>query len=215
MTEKNYLNPIMETFKPENALIEYNVIKDNTISFKGNFYRVPVGTYKPPRTTVRTEVTDDNRLIIYDAGNNKIATHKIYSGKGKTIGGYNYKRDFSAGIDQLMDELSGQFTNPVQAKEYFLKIRHDKPRYIRDQLLHIKKLTGIYDMESMNQAMDFCIENKIYRATDLESVVKRVLSQRSQETTINQPIDIKTMNQTAHRIIPNKSNISDYQSLMN
>jgi len=215
MTEKNYLKPIMESFKPENALIEYNVIKDNTISFKGNFYRVPVGTYKPPRTTVRTEVTDDNRLIIYDADNNKIATHKIYPGKGKTIGGNNYKRDFSAGIDQLIDELSGQFTNPVQAKEYFLKIRHDKPRYIRDQLLHIKKLTGTYDMESMNQAMDFCIENKIYRATDLESVVKRVLSQRSQETTINQPIDIKTINQTAHRIIPNKSNISDYQSLMN
>jgi len=205
----------MESFKPENALIEYNVIKDNTISFKGNFYRVPVGTYKPPRTIVRTEVTDDNRLIIYDANNKKIATHKIYSGKGKTIGGCNYKRDFSAGIDQLMDELSGQFTNPFQAKEYFLKIRHDKPRYIRDQLLHIKKLTGTYDMESMNQAMDFCIENKIYRATDMESVVKRILSQRSQETTIKQPIDIKTINQTAHRIIPNKSNISDYQSLMN
>jgi transposase len=215
LTEKGYLRPMMDSFKPESALIEYNVIKDNTISFKGNFYRVPVGTYKPPRTTVRTEVTDDNRLIIYDENNKKIATHKIYSGKGKTIGGNNYKRDFSAGIDQLMDELSGQFTNPVQAKEYFLKIRHDKPRYIRDQLLHIKKLTGTYDMESMNQAMDFCIENKIYRATDLESVVKRILSQRSQETAISQPIDIKTINQTSHRIIPNKSNISDYQSLMN
>jgi len=214
LIEKSYLRPIMDSFKPESAMDEYNVIKDNTISYKGNFYRVPVGTYKPPKTNVRTEVTDDNHLIIYDADNQKLASHKIYTGKGKTIGGSNYQRDFSSGIDQLMDELSGQFTNPDQAKEYFMKIRHDKPRYIRDQLQHIKKLTGAYDMESLNQAMDFCLENKIYRATDFENVVKRILAQRSQETTISQPIKIKTINQTAHRIIPNKSNISDYQSLM-
>ena len=215
LIEKSYLRPIMDSFKPESVLGEYNVIKDNTISYKGNFYRVPVGTYKPPKTNVRTEVTDDNRLIIYNANNQKIASHKIYPGKGKTIGGSNYQRDFSTGIDQLMDELSGKFTNPDQAKEYFLNIRHDKPRYIRDQLQHIKKLTGTFDMEAMNQAMIFCIENKIYRATDFESVVKRILAQRSQETTISQPIEIKTINQTAHRIIPNKSDISDYQSLMN
>jgi hypothetical protein len=114
-----------------------------------------------------------------------------------------------------MDELSSLFANPDQAMEYFLQIRKDKPRYIRDQLQYIKKLTGIYDMETMNQAMDLCIEKKIYRATDWESVVKRILAQRSQETTISQPIEIKTINQTAHKITPNKSNISDYQPLMN
>ncbi len=215
LIEKKYLGPIMDSFKPEKALDDHDVRKDNTITYKGNFYRVPTGTYKPPRTIVRTEVTDDNRLIIYDADNDKIATHKIYSGEGKTIGGSNYKRDFSSGIDQLMDELSGQFTNPDQAKEYFLQIRKDKPRYIRDQLQHIKKLTGIYDMEAMNQAMDLCIEKKIYRSTDMESVVKRILAQRSQETTISQPVEIKTINQTSHKIIPNKSNISDYEPLMN
>ena len=215
LIEKEYLRPIMDSFKPEKALDDHDVIKDNTITYKGNFYRVPLGTYKPPKTIVRTEVTDDNRLIIYDAENKKIATHSIYSGKGKTVGGSNYMRDVSSRIDQLIDELSGQFTNPDQAKEYFLQIRKDKPRYIRDQLQYIKKLTGIYDMEAMNQAMNLCIEKKIYRATDWESVVKRIVSQRSQETTLSQPIEIKTINQTSHKIIPNKSNISDYEPLMN
>ncbi len=70
-------------------------------------------------------------------------------------------------------------------------------------------------MEVMNQAMDFCIENKIYRATDMESVVKKIHSRHNQETTINPPIFIDTINRTAHKIIPNKSDISDYQSLMN
>jgi hypothetical protein len=67
----------------------------------------------------------------------------------------------------------------------------------------------------MNQTMDFCIENRIYRATDLGSVAKKIYSQSTQETTIKQPIIIDTINRTAHKIIPNKSDISDYQSLMN
>jgi len=215
LIEKTYLRPVLNSFKPESVLESYNVRKDNTISFKGNFYRVHVGTYKPPRTTVWAEVTDDDLLIIYDIGNNKIASHKLYPGKGKTIGGSNYKRDFSSGIDQLIDDLSGQFTNPDQAKEYLLQIRLDKPRYIRDQLQHIKKLVGIYDIQVMSQAMGFCIENRIYRATDLESVVKKIHSRQNQETAINPPIVIDTINRTAHKIIPNKSDISDYQSLMN
>jgi hypothetical protein len=70
-------------------------------------------------------------------------------------------------------------------------------------------------MEAMNQAMNLCIEKKIYRATDWESVVKRILAKRSQEPTISQPIEIKTINQTAHKIIPNKSDITDYEPLMN
>jgi transposase len=215
LIEKAYLRPVTESFKPESVLRRYNVRKDNTISFKSNFYRVPVGTYKPPSTTVWTEVTDDDHLVIYDAGNNKIASHKLNPEKGKIIGGNNYKRDFSSGIDQLIDDLSGQFTTPYQAKEYFLQIRLDKPRYIRDQLQHIKKLIGIYDIQVMSQGISFCIENKIYRATDLESVVKKIHSRQNQEPTITPPIFIDTINRTAHKIIPNKSDISDYQSLMN
>ena len=213
--EKRYLKPVLDSFKPESVLDNHDVRKDNTVPYKGNFYRVPTGTYKGPGTIVRTEVTDDNRLIIYNRENNKIASHILYSGKGKTIGGSNYRRDFSSGIDQLIEDLSNQFKDPERAKEYLLQIRKDKPRYIRDQLQHIKKLTGVFDMKVMSQAMDFCIENKIYRATDLGSVAKRIHSQNSQDTTIKQPITINTINRTAHRIVPNKSDISDYQSLMN
>ena len=215
LIEKRYLKPVMDSFKPESALDTHDVSKDNVISYKGNFYRVPRGTYKPPKTTVRTEVTDDNRLIIYNAEDKKIATHAIYPGKGKIIGGSNYQRDMSTRIDQLIDEISTEFNDPEQAKEYFLQIRKDKPRYIRDQLQIIKKLTGVFDIEIINQAVAFCIEKRIYRATDMESVAKKIHSQRSQEDTIKQPIIIKTINQTAHRIIPDKSDISDYQSLMN
>ena len=215
LIEKKYLKPVEGSFKPECALDTPGLRKDNTVHYKGNFYRVPRGTYKPPKTTVSIEVTDDNRLIIYNVENKKIATHNIYPGQGKTIGGSNYQRDVSTRIDQLIDEISSLFNEPEQAKDYFLQIRKDNPRYIRDQLQIIKKLAGVYDMEIINQAMALCIEKRIYRATDLESVAKKIRSQQSQDDTIKQPIVIKTINQTSYKIIPDKSDISDYQSLMN
>ena len=70
-------------------------------------------------------------------------------------------------------------------------------------------------MQIVNQALTFCIDHKIYKATDMESVAEKFHVQQSQDETINQPIEIKTINQTAHKIIPDKSNITDYQSLMN
>ena len=195
---------------------KHDVRKDNVISYKGNFYRVPRGTYRPPKTTVRIEVAKDNQLIIYNSEDNKISTHPIYpSGQGQTIGRSNYRMEVSIRIDQFIDEMASLFDDPEQAKEYFLQIRKDKPRYIRDQLHIVKKLTGAFDMEIINQAMFFCIENKIYRATDLESVARKIHSEQSQDDTIKEEIVIKTINQTAHKIIPDKTNISDYQSLMN
>jgi transposase len=215
LIEKEYLKPIVGFIQPEAALDTRDVTKDNTIPYKGNYYRVPRGTYRPQKTTVRIEVTDDKRLIIYNAQDDKIATHPIYHGKGKTIGGSNYQRDLSATIDQMIDELSSQFIDPEQTKEYMLQIRKDKPRYIRDQLQIIKKLTGVFEMQIIQQAISVCIENRIYRATDLESVAKGIKVKQYQEDTIEDPIIIKTINRKAEMIIPDKSNISDYQSLMN
>jgi hypothetical protein len=215
LIERGYLKPIIGSYEMERVKDQRDVSKDNVVSHKGNFYRVPRGTYHPPKTKVRIEESEDNQLIIYNTENKIIATHAIYPGQGKTVGGTHYQRDVSGRIDDLIDEISGQFSDPESVKEYCQQIRKDKPRYIRDQMLIIKKLLRIYNMEIVEQAVTFCIENKVYRATDLESVVKRYHSQQSQEDTLEQPIIIKTINQTAHKIIPDKSNISDYQSLMN
>ena len=214
LTEKTYLKPVTGLYEVQRVTDKRDVSKDNVISHKGNFYRVPRGTYHPPKTTVRIEENEDNQLIIYNTDNKIIATHAIYPGKGKTIGGTHYQRDLSESIDNLIVVVTDQFTDPVSVKQYCQQIRKDKPRYIRDQMVIIRKLIRNYPVQIVQQAVTFCMENKIYRATDLESVVKRYYSQQSQKETLEQPVIIKTINQTAHKIIPDKSDISDYQSLM-
>jgi len=216
LIEKEFLKPIVGSFTSDPTYCTRDVRKDNVISMNGNFYRVPRGTYKAPKTTVRIEISDDNQMTIYNESNKIIATHPIYPpGQGQTIGRSNYRMEVSIRIEQFIDELSSLFKDQEQAKAYFQKIRKDKPRYIRDQLHIIKKITSDFNMEIANQALMFCAENKIYRATDMVSVAKSIHSRQSQDDTIKQPIDIKTINHKAQKIIPEKSNISDYQSLMN
>jgi len=215
LIERNYLQPVAGSFEVENVKDEHDVRKDNVISYKGNFYRVPRGTYHPPKTKVHIEHTEDNQLIICNTEGKVIATHTIYPGKGETVGGSHYKRELEERIDDLIDGISNQFTDPVLVKQYCQRIRKDKPRYIRDQMGIIKRLLKNYPLEIVEQAVIFCAESKIYRAKDLESVVKRDYLKQSQEESLEQPVVIKTINQNAHKIIPDKSDISDYQSLMN
>ncbi|MBA7576814.1 hypothetical protein ES708_18656 [subsurface metagenome] len=115
-----------------------------------------------------------------------------------------------------MQEVASRFKNIEQAIGYLQKVKQDNPRYIRDQLLLIKKMTITYDIEIINQTLDFCIQNKIFRATDLESVAKKIHTENDNPGgDIPDTITIKTLNSADFKIIPQKSDITDYNKLMN
>lgn len=213
--EKEFLNPVSEIFTPQEALKSVAVTKVNVINYKSNYYRVPLGTHRGPGTKAWIEISDDNRLMIYDADNKQIASHQISTGKGQTIGGSHYMRDRSMKIDQLIDQLSSLFDDPDQAKVYLEEIRKKMPRNIRDQALHIEKQIKRFDMDIINRSLAFCVENKIFRATDFESVAEKFHAEKQQSMEPSRPITINTLNRTEHKITPDKSDISDYQSLMN
>jgi hypothetical protein len=48
-----------------------------------------------------------------------------FTAEKETIGANNYKRDFSSGIDQMIDELADSSPMWLRLK-YLSKIRHDK-----------------------------------------------------------------------------------------
>lgn len=213
--EKECLKPFCDMFCSSPASYPYTVRKDNTIAYNGNFYALPIGTYKGEKTKVNVRITDNN-MVIYDIGNNEIANHNIHSGKGRLVGGSNFRRDYSLKIDQLMDETAARFKESEQVKEHLQQIRLNNPRYIRDQLLLIRKLTTQYDMEVMNEALNLSMQNKILKASDIESLAKKLSAEANTAQTQKQlPIEIKTLNKAVFKIIPDKSDISDYKNLMN
>lgn len=128
----------------------------------------------------------------------------------------NYKRDYSLKIDLLIDHITDDYNNPVIAREYLNQIRRDNPRYIRDQLTLIKKQAQTYGMKVMEQTLSFCIQNKIFKATDMESVAKKINAEVNNPTP--EPpstIQVKSLNKSTFKITPEKSSISDYKDLMN
>ena len=155
-------------------------------------------------------------MVIYDANNIEIAGYKVYSGKGRLICNNNFKRDYSSKIEQLIDELSGLFNDPGQAKDYLQQVQKNNPRYIRDQLHLLGKLTEQYGMYVMNNALKFCLYNKILKVTDMESLARKLQAEYGNANTEEQEqVQIRTLNKSAFKIIPEKSNISDYKNLMN
>jgi hypothetical protein len=213
--EKIFLKPLEGPYHGEQGDQWYNVRKDNTIAYKSNFYCLPKGTYTGPQTRVIVKLIDEY-LVISDANQNEIARHNLACGKGKHIGNNNYNRDYSLKIDKLMDQVADDYADPLIAREYLNQIRKDNPRYIRDQLTLIKKQVQTYGIKIMEQTLSFCIQNKIFKATDMESVAKKLQAEISNPTPERPPsIQVKSLNKSAFKITPEKSSISDYKNLMN
>ena len=213
--ERAFLKPLEGPYHVQQGHQWYSVRKDNTIAYKGNFYCLPKGTYTGPQTRVIVKLMDDY-LVLSDANQNEIARHKLASGNGKLIGNNNYKRDYSLKIDLLIDHIADDYNDPVIAREYLNQIRRDNPRYIRDQLTLIKKQAQTYGMKVMEQTLSFCIVNKIFKATDMESVAKKINAEVNNPTP--EPpasIKVKSLNKSTFKITPEKSSISDYKNLMN
>lgn len=212
--EKAHLTAINKLFVPEIPLESYKVRKDNTVLYKSNFYDLPLGSYMGPDTLAWLKSTPENELIIYDSAKTELVRYKISPERGKLITNNNCKRDYSAGIDQLIDKLSSLFDNPGQAQTYFNRIRKANPRYIRDQLQLIRKITESCSMEFVNQTLDFCTKHGVFKATDFKSVVLKLMADSKNPEREKEPIEVRTLDKSAFKITPRKSNISDYQNLM-
>ncbi len=212
--ERAFLKPLEGIYHTDQKHQWYSVRKDNTVVYKGNFYCLPRGTYTGPQTKVIMRLIEDY-LVISDVDKNEVARHKRATGKGKVVGNNNYKRDYSLKIDPLIEQIAAEFYDPAIAKEYLKQIRNSNPRYIRDQLMLIKKQNQTYERKVMWQALCFCIENKIFKATDMGSVAKKIhtdASMPAQEPPVS--TQIKSLSKSTFKIIPGKSSISDYKNLM-
>ena len=66
------------------------------------------------------------------------------------------------------------FTNQDQAADYFEMMRRDNPRYIRDQLLMVRKMTKEMGTGIMDAALDFCMQNHILKANDMHYIAQRI-----------------------------------------
>lgn len=173
--EKEYLQPVSEySFEAAaNDSISYPVRIDNIVLYKGNRYRVPVGTYHDDLRVYMMVNEETDEVSITDIATGEVyATHSICHDKGKLIGhaSRNY-RDKSKTIIAQEDALKALFDNDTQAGSFLEQIHKEKPRYYRDQLGIIKKLFEEWNKADILKGVKYCCERNLYSAGDLKSCI--------------------------------------------
>ncbi len=213
LEEKKHLTAIVP-FVFNNPEATYPVRQDNAVLYKSNLYTVPEGTYKGRGTEVRITATE-NEVIMNDIHGNHLCTHTLCTGKGRIIANTNHKRDKSKTIDNLLLEVAMTFPDYDNAVFYLEQIRKIKRRYARDQFLAIRKAVQKANPQSVLKALRYCMENKIYSASDFEAVLNKHLQEKTGKAKIKPPEKhIHSINKKIHEIVPQTSNIVDYDKIM-
>ncbi|WP_407703011.1 IS21 family transposase [Virgibacillus tibetensis] len=203
--EKQHLRPVTKkiSISSIDSSITRTVRKDNTILYDSNRYSVPLGTYKPDKE-VYIEATDTNHLLIRDQSEGPIiAEHQISSERGKLIQPTQHKRDRTKGIAAYIATVASQFDDTETATDFLAEIHRRYPRYVRDQLDLISKVSKSVEVEIRNEALKECIKRKIYSATEYNDVVQFVERQHQTKTKPKQSNEVKSL----HGIDPKLVNI--------
>ena len=208
--------PMLKTFTPEKITmpaITYLVRKDNTISWKGNFYSVPFGTYQGKGSAVVVRQDGNDLIIMLPTSLQEICKHTIPAEKGLKVIKSDHRRDKSREIEALTLTVANQFENPQAAKYWLTEIYKLRARYMRDQLQVIQEALAL-NAGVANEALNFCNKNNIYSASDFKAIVQQHIKaskpQIKSEVHILNPL---SGNKLDKNMQPDKSLIGDYQKL--
>lgn len=150
------------------AALKYKVRKDNTINYKSNFYTLPIGTYKGPDTWILLKSYSEE-IHLYTIDEQLLDVHTICYERGMVIRNSSHARERSQSILQLKDEVLQMMPDKELGHLYLDRLHKEKSRYIRDNLLLIRKhMPGIRD--DLNNAIRFCLENNLFNAARLVEV---------------------------------------------
>ena len=188
--EKEHLIPVSEYHfeKPSRERGSYQVRKDNTVLYKSNRYRVPVGTYqKGKRVYVAVEGDD---ILITDVESGVLyARHPLCRGKGELVGESSRKnRDKSKTLLDLESSVLALFGGSEEARRFLERIHVEKRRYYRDQLGVIKSLFEEWRPEILQAALSYCVERELFAAGELSSAAAYVTSLQEEARTAQAPV---------------------------
>lgn len=212
--EKQYLNsytPIVIEYDDYKA---YNVRKVNTISYKSNFYELPIGTYKGVGTQVYVR-EKDNVLEIYDLQKNLIHTYPISLLQGQNIRVTDRKRDTSKTLEEMTNQVYSNFTNKEQIMVFVKQIRNKYPRYTRDHLQVILKPLADCDQVVKDSTLDFCMENEIFNGSEFEQVLYVYMSEIEMPPIRDEIKLLNNGNLEKANQSPQVSNIEYYENIIN
>jgi hypothetical protein len=213
--ERPFLQPYTASI-PKPLLINYTIRKDNTISWKSNFYSLPLGSYKGRGSAVAVRVEND-QLLLCNTDGSEICRHQIAIGSGQKIKKADHTRDKSSAINEMIEQLCACLDAPEKGREFFRLIRKSKPRYIRDQLLLFRSVAEKAERVVITAALEYCCQNQINSAGDFQAVVEQYSQAQQTEQAMGKVLQMNPLSGSlpAEALMqPALSAIRDYEIIL-
>lgn len=212
-TERRFLIPCQPLPLKPVTEATYAVRKDNTVCYKGNYYSVPLGTFKGKQTLVCVRIELDELWVLDPDSYQLICKHVLAIGRGNKVLNSNHLRDNSQSIKEMIHQVAALFADQQKALEWLEKIRQQKPRYIRDQLISIREAIANVPEPTLAAALNYCAQHQIHRASDFKSLLASQSKPQSDPKIIPlNPLSGKIPENAM--IQPQQSSIADYEHLL-
>lgn len=115
---------------------------------------------------------DNDKYLIYAFESTaKLAEHKIFKTKGHLSKNSNHSRKDTDYINKLIENIVSLFPDTDKASKFLIRIKKEKPRYIRDQLKVIDIALESKEPETITKPLEYCIDNKLYSASDFWDII--------------------------------------------
>lgn len=214
--EKHHLEKVKQkAVRPVNEFVAYNVRKDNTVAYRGNFYTLPLGTYQGRKTTILLSEVE-GQLNLYSMDRALLTTHAVSDGKGELVRNSDHSRDKSSTFEESHQQVYLLLGSSQKAAMYLELLRKDKPRYYHDNLRAIIKGSKSIPEEFLCQGLTFCLENGLYNGNGFCQVAMNYqkMHQQAKSTKINIAVtDTGVLNDSAEMSVQT-SNIKTYENLI-
>ena len=212
--EKPYLNPFTPlTIDYATSKLHY-VRKTNVISYKSNFYTLPIGTFKGTGTQVIVKEIQDT-IQIYTLQQELMSTYCLCKLKGKTITNTDHRRDKSHSLEQMLTQSISYFTDESIALGYLEEIRKTYPRYFRDHLQVMLKVLKDGDRMTVDKTLDFCVKNSVLNGNEWAQVYHVFFNELVMTKPFNEIKLLDKTNLQKAGETPQVSNIDEYERIIN
>lgn len=200
---------------PSQELPTYNLRKDNTISYKGNYYAVPLGSYKGRGSSVRV-FEKDSTVEIYSTDTGKLLmSHPLCLEKGKLVSNTSCRRNPDDRIETLEQQILTWLDMDEAVRAYLQSVRKAYPRNIRDNFAAIVRHMADADKEAMKRAMALHLEASSPGVNAMLQTMKAIEHRNAipQENFTYQPLCAPGINMTD--MMPDKTSMNAYTAFFN
>jgi hypothetical protein len=191
----------------------YHVRKDNVITYHGNYYTVPTGTYQGRDTTVYVS-EKDGRLDIFSAESGKvIATHDVCPDKGRTVRDKEHLRDRESSLDEYQSQTRALLPADGIIDLYLDALRKDKPRNCRENLKAIRQGAPRYSQPTLTEAFGLCLKHGVLNGHDLLQVAESLRMRKGESLAETEPDYTVNERPYVDGMTPEKTDINTFKKL--